>query len=104
LLRAGFSESMIGERFVAFPQTTKAMSPALGHLERLLLDRRVVHDNPCLTSCVVHTTIRMDPAGNRAPDKKRATHRIDGTIGLLMALATAPAAQTQTIDIAALIG
>jgi phage terminase large subunit-like protein len=104
LLRAGFSESMIGERFVAFPQTTKAMSPALGHLERLLLDRRVVHDNPCLTSCVVHTTIRMDPAGNRAPGKKRVTHRIDATIGLLMALATAPAAQTQTIDIAALIG
>ena len=35
---------------------------------------------------------------------KRATHRIDGTIGLLKALATAPAAQTPTIDIAALIG
>jgi hypothetical protein len=46
----------------------------------------------------------MDSAGNRAPDKKRATHRIDGTIGLLMALATAPAAQAQTIDVAALIG
>lgn len=69
LLRAGFAESMISERFVAFPQTTKAMSPALGHLERLLLDRRVVHDNPCLTSCIVHTTIRMDPAGNRAPTR-----------------------------------
>jgi phage terminase large subunit-like protein len=101
LMRAG-TESMINERFVAFPQTTKAMSPALGHLERLLLDRRVVHDNPCLTSCIVHTT--MDPGGNRAPDKRRAMHRIDGTIGLLMTLATAPTAQNQAIDIAALIG
>jgi hypothetical protein len=45
----------------------------------------------------------MDAAGNRAPDKKRATHRIDGTIGLLMALATA-LAQAQVIDVAALIG
>jgi hypothetical protein len=46
----------------------------------------------------------MDPARNRAPDKKRATHRIDGTIGLLMALATAPAGQAQSICIEALIG
>jgi phage terminase large subunit-like protein len=104
LLRAGFVESTISERFVAFPQTTKSMSPALANLERLLLDRHVVHDNPCLSMCISHTTIRMDAAGNRAPDRKRATHRIDGTVALTMALAMAPTAQTTVIDVAALIG
>jgi phage terminase large subunit-like protein len=54
--------------------------------------------------CVAHTTIRTDAAGNRAPDKRRATHRIDGTVALVMGLAMAPTAQTQKIDIAALIG
>ena len=104
LLRAGFTESMIVERFQEFAQTTKMMSPALANLERLLLDGRLVHDNPVLSMCVAHTTIRTDAAGNRAPDKRRATHRIDGTVALVMGLAMAPAAQTMVFDAAALIG
>jgi phage terminase large subunit-like protein len=104
LLRAGFTESMIAERFQEFAQTTKMMSPALANLERLLLDGRLVHDNPVLSMCVAHTTIRMDAAGNRAPDKRRATHRIDGTVALVMALAMAPTVQTRVVDIQALIG
>jgi phage terminase large subunit-like protein len=102
LLRAGFSDSLIGERFQAFPQTTKSMSPALANLERLLLDRHLVHDNPVLSMCIAHTTIRMDVAGNRAPDKKRAMHKIDGTIALIMALAMAPT-QPPPIDVTLLI-
>jgi hypothetical protein len=47
--------------------------------------------------------IRTDSAGNRAPDKRKATHRIDGMVALLMALAMAPV-QPPTIDVAALIG
>jgi phage terminase large subunit-like protein len=62
-----------------------------------------VHDNPVLSMCVAHTTIRMDAAGNRAPDKKRATHRIDGTVALTMALAMTPTAPPK-VDIQALIG
>ena len=104
LLRAGFVESMISERFQAFPQTTKSMSPALANLERLLLDGRLVHDNPVLSMCVSHTTIRMDAAGNRAPDKRKATHRIDGTVALVMGLAMTPTVQTKLIDVEALIG
>jgi phage terminase large subunit-like protein len=104
LLRVGFTEGVIAEHFQEFAQTTKMMSPALANLERLLLDGRLVHDNPILSMCVAHTTIRTDAAGNRAPDKRRATHRIDGTVALVMGLAMAPTAQTQTINIAALIG
>ena len=92
LARAGFTESVIAERFEAFPQTIKSMSPAMGHFERLLLDGRLVHDNPALSTCVAHTTVRMDANGNRAPDKRKATHRIDGTVASIMALAMAPAA------------
>jgi phage terminase large subunit-like protein len=103
-LRAGFTEAQIAERFQEFAQTTKMMPPALANLERLLLDGRLVHDNPILAMCVAHTTIRTDAAGNRAPDKRRATHRIDGTVALVMGLAMAPTAQAQTIDVAALIG
>jgi phage terminase large subunit-like protein len=79
------------------------MSPALANLERLLLDGRLVHDNPVLSMCVAHTTIRMDAAGNRAPDKRRATHRIDGTVALVMGLAMTPTAPPK-VDIEALIG
>jgi phage terminase large subunit-like protein len=76
----------------------------MGHFERLLLDGRLVHDNPVLSMCISHTTIRMDAAGNRAPDKRKATHRIDGTVALIMGLAMAPAAQVRPFDAAALIG
>ena len=46
----------------------------------------------------------MDAAGNRAPDKRRATHRIDGTVALVMGLAMAPTVHTRVVDIQALIG
>jgi len=63
-----------------------------------------VHDNPVLSMCVAHTTIRTDAAGNRAPDKRKATHRIDGTVALVMGLAAAPTTQFRPFDPAALIG
>jgi phage terminase large subunit-like protein len=46
----------------------------------------------------------MDAAGNRAPDKRKLTHRIDGTVALIMALAMAPSAQMGVFDVASLIG
>jgi len=46
----------------------------------------------------------MDAAGNRAPDKRKATHRIDGTVALVMGLAMAPLKAEPVIDIQALIG
>jgi phage terminase large subunit-like protein len=105
LLRAGFTGSMIDERFMAFPQTTKSMSPAMANLERLLLDGRLVHSNqPVLTSCVAHTVTRTDAAGNRAPDKRKSTHRIDGCVALIMSLAMTPTQQPFVFDAAAMIG
>jgi phage terminase large subunit-like protein len=102
LLKAGFTEQMITDKFVEFGQGTQSMSPALRDLEQALLDRQLVHDNPVLSMCVAHTTIRTDSAGGRAPDKKKSTHRIDGTVSLLMALAMAPG-QAAEIDVSLLI-
>ena len=96
-MRAGFTESVIAERFEAFPQTIKSMSLAMGHFERLLLDACLVHDNPVLSTCVAHTTIRTDANGNRAPDKRKATHRIDGTVALIMGLAMAAGGADQVL-------
>ena len=63
----------------------------------------LVHNNPILSMCMAHTTIRTDAAGNRAPDKRKATHRIDGTVALVMGLAIVPT-QAPAIDVRALIG
>jgi phage terminase large subunit-like protein len=50
----------------------------------------LLHDSPVLSMCVANTVVRMDAAGNRAPDNRESTHRIDGTVALITALATAP--------------
>jgi hypothetical protein len=53
---------------------------------------------------VSHTAVRMNAPGNCAPDKRRATQRINGTIALVMGLGMPPTAQSQSICIEALIG
>jgi hypothetical protein len=72
--------------------------------ERLLLDGRVVHDSPILSMCVSNTAVRTDAAGNRAPDQRKSTHRIDGCVALIMSLAMAPSAAMRVFDLAGLIG
>jgi hypothetical protein len=54
--------------------------------------------------CAANAVTTDDPAGNRKLDKKCATGRIDGMVGLLMALAAAAQAWMQPIDVASLIG
>ena len=80
-------------------------SPALRDVESLVLERKIRHgDHPVLSMCAANAIITSDPAGNRKLDKKRASGRIDGMTALAMALAAAPAAWTQTVDVATLIG
>ena len=54
----------------------------------------------CMADCVVE----RDATGNRKLKKKRSSGRIDGAVTLAMAIAAAPAAWTQSIDIESLIG
>ena len=81
------------------------MSPALGDVESLVLERKIRHgDHPVLSMCAANAIITFDPAGNRKLDKRRASGRIDGTTALAMALAALPPTWTTPIDAAALIG
>jgi phage terminase large subunit-like protein len=103
LLRAGFTEQLIKERFVEFGQGVASMSPALRDLEQVLLEGNLAHGgHPILSMCVSHTVIVLDDAGNRRPSKRKSTAKIDGLVALTMAMGVAPL-QAKPIDIATLI-
>ena len=52
LLKAGFSEQLIKERFVEFGQGVASMSPALRDLEQVLLEGNLAHGgHPVLSMC-----------------------------------------------------
>lgn len=103
LLKAGFSESFIAERFVEFRQGFKTMSPALRDLEQALLEGEIVHGgHPVLNMCATLAVVITDAAGNRKLDKEKSVGRIDGLVALTMAYGVAPL-RSPTIDVAALI-
>lgn len=67
-----------------------SMSPAVQLLEAAVLDKKIHHGgHPILRWQISNVAITMDPAGNRKPDKKRATGHIDGVISLMMAMGSA---------------
>jgi phage terminase large subunit-like protein len=104
LLRAGFGESQIEEVFVPFGQGMQSMSPALRELEQILLDGKLAHGgHPVLTMCVANTVMTLDDAGNRKPNKRRSSGRIDGLVALAMAVGVGVESEPE-IDIRALIG
>ena len=91
LLKAGFSEYLITERFVEFGQGFQSMSPALRDLEGELLNARIAHGNhPVLTMNAANAVVVSDPAGNRKLAKNKSSGRIDGMVALAMAFGVAP--------------
>jgi phage terminase large subunit-like protein len=96
LLRAGFTEEEIEEKFKDFGQGFVSMSPAIRSLEEKLLGRRLRHGNhPVLAMCANNATVTMDPAENRKFVKGKATGRIDGMVALAMAVGVMPSAAEQ---------
>lgn len=90
LERAGFTESEL-ERFIEFGQGFVSMSPALRELESLILNGKLRHGNhPVLSMCAANATVVQDPAENRKFVKSRASGRIDGMVGLAMAVGVMP--------------
>jgi phage terminase large subunit-like protein len=81
-----------------------SMAPAVQALEAAVLDRRIHHcGHPILRWQISNVAIEMDPAGNRKPNKKRATGHIDGVVSLMMAMAAAGTPAPE-IDVSAMIG
>lgn len=92
LIKSGMSEEMIDDRFEEFGQGYVSMSPAIRTLETMLLNEKILHGgHPVLTMCAANAVTKMDEAGNRKLDKKRAAGRIDGIVALAMAASAAEA-------------
>jgi len=90
LLKAGFTEEVITERFQEFRQGTKSMTPALRELEVALVNERVAHGNhPVLTNNAGNAVV-YGQDDDRKLDKKKSTGRIDGMVSLAMAFGVAP--------------
>lgn len=71
----------------AFGQGFKDMSAPSKELERLTLERKLVHGgHPVLRWCASNVTIETDAAGNIKPSKKRSIERIDAIVALVMAI------------------
>lgn len=103
LLKAGFSEQVITEKFVEFGQGTQSMSPALRALEEVVRDKHLAHgDHPVLTMNAVCAVVEAKDEANRKLSKNRSTGRIDGLVALTMAMGVAPL-QAAVIDVEALI-
>lgn len=111
LLKAGFSEQMITDRFVEFGQGTQSMSPALRDLESIIISKKMAHGNhPVLSMCAACAVVegvknardgKVDES-IRKLSKNKSSGRIDGMVAMTMAFGVAPL-QTN-IDISAMIG
>jgi phage terminase large subunit-like protein len=83
------------EKFVAFGQGFRDMSPAVDMLEELLLNRRLKHaGHPVLRWNAGNCALEKDAAGNRKFTKAKSYGRIDGIVALAMALVTAGKGET----------
>ncbi|HXJ57983.1 MAG TPA: terminase TerL endonuclease subunit [Verrucomicrobiae bacterium] len=104
LLKAGFTEKEIEDRFVEFGQGFQSMSPALRDLEGEILNGRIAHGNhPVLTMCAANAVVQTDPAGNRKLTKSKSSGRIDGMVALTMAMGAAPLTSEPIASIASMI-
>lgn len=102
LIKAGFSEQMIEDRFVEFGQGTQSMSPALRELEAVLLAGEMAHGNhPVLSMCAACAVVVGKDDANRKLSKNKSTGRIDGMQALTMAMGVVP--QTSAVDMNSLI-
>lgn len=90
LVRVGFHEDDIEERFTEFGQGFASMSPALRTLESDLLNGKFRHGmHPVLTMCAANAVVVSDPSGNRKLAKDKSSGRIDGMVSLAMARSVA---------------
>lgn len=68
-------------------QGFKTMSPACKELERLIIGRKLRHNNnPVLTWAMDNLVVEQDPAGNIKPAKDKSTERIDPAVAVIIAI------------------
>ena len=90
---------------VGFGQGFKSMSSPVKAIEALTLQGLLNHgNNPVLSWCVSNVMIVTDPADNVKMDKSKSQERIDGAVGLAMAIGRAESYKDETADWESLIG
>lgn len=76
-----------GATVVPVPQTHAGLGPGWNELERLLLKGRLRHGgHPVLRWMAENVEVETDAAGNQKPSKSKSSERIDGIVGLNMAV------------------
>jgi phage terminase large subunit-like protein len=79
-----------GVRMVPFGQGFYSMAAPCREFEKMVVGGQLQHGgNPVLAWNAANVAVKMDPAGNRKPDKAASTERIDGIVALLMAIGRA---------------
>jgi phage terminase large subunit-like protein len=82
----------LGIEVVTMGQGYASLSPAMKETERLILARQIAHDaNPVMRWNLGNVAVARDPAGNQKPDRARSKDKIDGVLGLIMAIGVASA-------------
>jgi phage terminase large subunit-like protein len=76
-----------GYNVIQFGQGFASMSAPSKELERLLIANEMKHDgNEVMKWMVSNVASKIDAAGNLKPDKANSNERIDGVVGLVMAI------------------
>jgi phage terminase large subunit-like protein len=76
-----------GADMVGVPQTPAGLVAGWRELEKAILDRKLRHGgHPILRWMAGNVEVEMDAAGNQRPSKARSNEKIDGIIGLTMAV------------------
>lgn len=73
----------------AFPQTLMNFAKPVDTFEDMFLNRRLVHDSPCLRWAVGNTVMMRDQNDNRRPAKNKSADRIDPCVASIMAVSRA---------------
>ncbi|MGH7794112.1 MAG: terminase large subunit [Candidatus Binatia bacterium] len=86
-LKKLLSDEDIDVPITGWGQGFQSMGPAVDLLETAILNIELKHGNhPVLTWNVSNAVVEMDPAGARKISKSRSREKVDGVVGLCMAI------------------
>lgn len=87
-----------------YRQTVQNMSYPMKELEALVLEKRLHHDgNPVLTWMLSNVIAHTDAKDNIYPRKEKPENKIDGAVGLIMAIGRYVADHSDDADISAFL-
>lgn len=76
---------MLGVPCVDVPQYPSHMNEPFDDFEMLLLQNRVITDNPLLIFCAENTKVTLNINNLKAPSKRKSPEHIDGFVAMLIA-------------------